>query len=207
LKSIERALKLEERAKQRWQATSTVLEQYKLSTSNAAKKTQYEMGTKIADTEILRQELNKQRKLTEQKIAEATRVLRLTSDKLVYIEKPMSANFERTRIRGTRTPREATADEVSEALSNQFAGLEAQRLQLQRQSASVRNTLSDLETSRNQLNEDINDKDKALAIDRACAAARNTAHGAYSYGIAKVGEGQRIYSDTSSSIKRRVLTA
>lgn len=202
---IERCLRLEEHMKQRWQATTGVLEVTKLSTSNASKKTQLEMGTKIADTEILRNELTKQLKLTQNKISEASRVLNGTSEKLLYIEKPMTANAERQRIRGSRTPREATSDEVSEALRCQLGGLEAQKMTLQRQVDSLLSTLENLEKTRAQLNEDIADKDKALAIDRQCAAARNAAHGCYSYGVAKVGDGQRIFSDTASSMKRRIF--
>merc|ERR1719247_1594696 len=56
---IESSLRLEEQAKLRWQATTMLLEQCKAGTANALKRTQMEMGTKIADTEILKQELIK----------------------------------------------------------------------------------------------------------------------------------------------------
>merc|ERR1719337_514837 len=122
---IERVLRLEDQSKQRWQATSSVLDQCKASTANALKRTQMEMGTKIADTEILRQELSKQQKQILQKIAEAKRIQGLAKEKLTSIVKPMTANVERNRIRVLRTPRESLHDEVTEALNTQLSGLEA----------------------------------------------------------------------------------
>merc|ERR1712159_530891 len=127
---LDRAVRLEEQAKARWQATTVLLEDCKQATATAHKKTQLEMGNKIADTEILRQELNKQRKSTDAKIVEAKRVLGLTSQKLASMGKPITANSERTRIRDTRTPREAFADEVTEALDLQRSRLEGNKVAL-----------------------------------------------------------------------------
>lgn len=203
--SIERALRLEDQAKQRWQATTALVDHSKSITSNAIKRTQMEMGSKIADTEILRQELTKQLKRTEQKIVEANKILGLTTGKLAQLEKPTTGNAERQRIRGTRTPREAIADEVSEALSLQQSGLQEQKISLGRQVSNIHAALEELESTKRQLMEEIANKEKALEIDRACAAAKNTAHGHYSYGHSKVGDGQRIFSDTSSSMKRRIM--
>jgi hypothetical protein len=201
---MERGMKLEEQAKQKWQATTALMDQCKASTANAWKKTRLDMGAKIADTEHLRQELTKQCKVTEFKMAETKRMLGLTQQKIDLIGKPITANTERTRIRGTRTPREAMADEVSKALQLQQSGLETQKTILQRQVDGLHDTLQELESAREQLLKDVSDKEKALAIDRSCAAAKNAAHGNYSYGVAKVGDGQRIFADTSSSMKRRV---
>mmetsp|Transcript_8812 Transcript_8812/g.16105 ORF Transcript_8812/g.16105 Transcript_8812/m.16105 type:complete len:453 (+) Transcript_8812:45-1403(+) len=203
LSIIERAMKLEEICKQRWQATNGLLAATHQSTYQALKRTQTEMGAKVADTEILRQELNKQRRTTDTKIAEMKKCLGLVVERLRGIEKPLAANAERSRYRATRVPREAGEDEVSEALFAQHLTLEEQKRSLQNHVNRTVASLDELENSRYQLMEDIADKEKALNIDRSCAAAKNTAHGQYSYGVAKVGEGQRIFSDTSSSNSKK----
>jgi len=210
--SIERCLRLEDQAKKRWQASTMLIEHLKTGSNNALKKTQLEMGSKIADTEILRQELNKQRKVTEQKIAEMHRVHGLTTERLRELDNPMCGNSERRRIQGNVThlahsrARGEQQTKVHDALDFQHMGLQEQKIQLQRQITGVRSSIDELEVTRQQLNQDINDKDKALEIDRSCAAAKNAAHRAYSYGVAKVGDGQRIFSDTASSTTRRIMT-
>mmetsp|Transcript_2058 Transcript_2058/g.6885 ORF Transcript_2058/g.6885 Transcript_2058/m.6885 type:complete len:463 (-) Transcript_2058:88-1476(-) len=204
LKNIEAAMKVEQEAKERWQQTADLLERCQTATSTAFKATQAEMGAKIEQTELLKQELLKQSRLTDQRMGDTHKTLSMTSDKLNFIEKPMAANLERTRIRGQRTPREAATDEVSEALHSQQQALQGKKLHLQSQANSLAGTMDDLGSTRRSLLEDIADKDRALAIDRSCAAMKNDAHGNLSFGFGKVGQGQRHFADTASSKMRQM---
>lgn len=204
LRTIESALRLEQAAKDRWQVSNETLDACARATNLAFKTTQADMGAKIEHTELLRQELVKQRKATEQKISDANRCLQMTMDKLAFLEKPMSANRERSKIRSQRTPREATSDEVSEALYAQQHALHGKKLQLQGQVNAIRQRIDELEQAHQVLIDDITDKERALDIDRQCASCKNTAHAHLSFGFAKVGQGQRQFSDTASSMLRQV---
>eukprot|EP00747_Dinoflagellata_sp_TGD_P131899 gnl/TRDRNA2_/TRDRNA2_175026_c0_seq7.p1 gnl/TRDRNA2_/TRDRNA2_175026_c0~~gnl/TRDRNA2_/TRDRNA2_175026_c0_seq7.p1 ORF type:complete len:467 (+),score=130.40 gnl/TRDRNA2_/TRDRNA2_175026_c0_seq7:156-1556(+) len=204
LKDIEKALRAEQLAKDRWQTTNVLLENCKKNCDACFKITQAEMGAKIEHTELLRQELVKQRKLTEQKIQHTQDSLAIVNEKLKLIEKPLAATATRSHIRTQRNVREIITDEVSEALREQHEALEVRKMQLQEQAAVSQHTLEVLEDSRQHLLEDIADKDKALAIDRSCAAAKNAAHGDYSFGYSRVGGGEKYFADTASSMKRQV---
>eukprot|EP00747_Dinoflagellata_sp_TGD_P131894 gnl/TRDRNA2_/TRDRNA2_175026_c0_seq2.p1 gnl/TRDRNA2_/TRDRNA2_175026_c0~~gnl/TRDRNA2_/TRDRNA2_175026_c0_seq2.p1 ORF type:complete len:467 (+),score=135.05 gnl/TRDRNA2_/TRDRNA2_175026_c0_seq2:156-1556(+) len=204
LKDIEKALRAEQLAKDRWQTTNVVLENCKKNCDACFKITQAAMGTKIEHTELLRQELVKQRKLTEQKIQHSQDSLAVMNEKLSLIEKPLASTAARSHIRTQRNAREIITDEVSEALREQHAALEVRKMQLLEQAAVSKRTLEDLEASRQHLVEDIADKEKALAIDRGCAAAKNAAHGDYSFGYSRVGGGEKYFADTASSMKRQV---
>lgn len=203
-KGIENALKTEQAAKERWQQTADLLDKCQAATTAAFKSTQAEMGARIEHIELLKQELLKQSRLTDQKISETEKTLGLTTDKLNLIEKPISANVQRTKIRGQRMPREAGNDEVTEALHSQQHALQGKKLQLQSQVTALHSSLEELQNARRSLLEDIADKDRALGIDRACAAAKNDAHSNYSFGFSKVGQGQRHFADTASSKMRQM---
>lgn len=203
-KHLELAMRAEQAVKERWQQTSDLLDKCQAATAAAFKATQGEMGAKIEHTELLKQELLKQGKLTDQKIAETQKTLGHLSDKLNFIEKPMSANVQRSKIRGQRTPRESASDEVTEALHIQQHALQGKKLQLQTQAVALQAVLDELLKTHRTLQEDIDDKDRALNIDRSCAAAKNDAHSHLSFGFSKVGQGQRHFADTASSKMRQV---
>mmetsp|Transcript_15464 Transcript_15464/g.42674 ORF Transcript_15464/g.42674 Transcript_15464/m.42674 type:complete len:461 (-) Transcript_15464:120-1502(-) len=205
-KNIEAAMRAEQATKERWQQTADLLDKVQAAIADAFRTTQTEMGAKIEHTELLKQELAKQGKLTDQKIAETQKTLNIVTEKLNALEKPIVANAQRTNIRGHRTAREAINDEVSEALHNQQHALQAKKMQLQAQANALMAAINELNTARGQILEDIADKDRALAIDRSCAAAKNDAHGNLSYGFAKVGQGQRHFADTASSKMRQMPT-
>jgi len=200
---VEIATKLENSARQRWKYNADVLERTAKVVQAAAKATQVEMGAKIEHTELLRQELVKQRRATEQKMAQTQKCMNMTSDKMCFLEKPMSAGSRRAQIRGLRTPRESTSDEVSEALQQQQYALQSKQMQLRGQVESMRSTLNELGDTHATLSEDVAFKEHALSIDRTCAAARKTAHAYQSYGFSKVGQGQKHFSDTASSRMRQ----
>eukprot|EP00929_Paragymnodinium_shiwhaense_P107756 TRINITY_DN74118_c0_g1_i1.p1 TRINITY_DN74118_c0_g1~~TRINITY_DN74118_c0_g1_i1.p1 ORF type:complete len:449 (-),score=110.35 TRINITY_DN74118_c0_g1_i1:267-1613(-) len=204
LRLVEAAVQLEQRAKERWQLSSEVMEWVSKQAQAVLKRTQFDMGAKIEHTELLRQELTKQRRVTEQTIQELQRCLGMATDKLNYLEKPMTANFQRTKIRSGRTAREATADEVSEALTEQRYALQGKKLSLQEQVMQMERTLEELQRAYVQIQEDIRDKEAALAIDRQCASCKNTADAHLSFGFARVGHGQRHFADTCSSKLRQV---
>lgn len=204
LKGIERAVGLEEAAKERWKASSLTMESCLKAVGAAHRQTQQEMGAKIEHTELLRQELLKQRKATEQKVSETQRCLALAMEKLSFIQKPISANAERHRIRGSRTPREATTDQVTEALKTQQHALQDKEEQLHNQVVALQRNLEELQRALRHLEDDVSDKDRALTIDRGCASSKDSAHSDYSYGFSKVGHGQRHFADTASSKKRQV---
>lgn len=204
LRVVDLAAKAEQAVKERWQQTADALERCQAATSAAFKATQAEMGAKVEHTELLKQELLKQSKLTDQKILETQKTLSLLGDKLNFIEKPISANVQRANIRGQRTPREATSDEVTEALHGQQHALQGRKLQLQAQAVALQGALDELHNTRRTLLEDIADKDRALNIDRSCAAAKRDAHANLAFGFSKVGQGQRHFADTASSKMRQV---
>lgn len=204
LKNVERAAQLEEAAKERWKASNQTMESCLKAVTAAHKQTQLEMGAKVEHTELLRQELMKQRKATEQKMHETQRCLALAAEKLSFIQKPINANSERHRIRAGRTPREATSDQVTEALKTQQIALRSQEEQLQNQVTALQRNLDELHRALRHLEEDIFDKDRAIAIDRGCSSSKDQAHRDYSYGFSKVGHGQRHFADTASSKKRQV---
>lgn len=206
LRTIEHSLRLEQSAKERWQATTDALEITRKSTEAAFRQTQADMGKKIEHTELLKQELLKQRNITGQHYVDLNKCLTVTMDKHYQLDKPMNASMQRTKIRGLRTPRESFTDQVSEALTTQQHTLEAKRIQLEDQIVRMRGVGEELQHTCGQLEEDIKDKEKALNIDRACASCKNTAHGCMSYGFSKVGQGQRHFSDTASSMLRQVPT-
>eukprot|EP00443_Scrippsiella_acuminata_P016004 CAMPEP_0115232788 /NCGR_PEP_ID=MMETSP0270-20121206/33945_1 /TAXON_ID=71861 /ORGANISM="Scrippsiella trochoidea, Strain CCMP3099" /LENGTH=447 /DNA_ID=CAMNT_0002647489 /DNA_START=110 /DNA_END=1453 /DNA_ORIENTATION=- len=203
LRNIDQALGTEDAARARWAETSDLLAATQKALSAAHKATQSEMASKVEHTEVLRQELVKQSKATSQKISDMQKYMGLATDKLMAIEKPLSANAQRERIRSCRTPREAICDQVSEALHSQMHALQGKKLQLQSQASTMQDTLHELEHTNRMLIDDIADKEKALAIDRSCAGVKNAAHSSYSYGFAKVGQGQRQFADTASSMMRQ----
>lgn len=203
LRNIEAGLRLEAAARDRFQQTNNLLEQTNKAVQAAHQRTQAEMGAKIEHTELLRQELVKQRKATEHKISELQKCLGLTTEKHAFLEKPMTANQGRSRIRSRRTPREACADEVSEALNSQHLALTARREELGSQMVSMKEALARLETAHRSLVEDIADKEKALSLDRSCAGAKNVAHSHHAFGFSRVGTGQRHFADTASSRLRQ----
>jgi len=197
-------MRTEQAVKERWQQTADLLDKCQAASSSSFKTTQAEMGAKVEHTELLKQELLKQSKLTEQKILETQKTLSMLGEKLNFIEKPMSANVQRAKMRGQRTPREAASDEVTEALHSQQHALQGKKLQMQTQAAALQAVLDELHSTRRSLLEDIADKDRALNIDRACAAAKNDAHSNFAFGFSKVGQGQRHFADTASSKTRQV---
>lgn len=204
LRDIDMAEELERNVKAHLQDTSAFLDSAQKTRAAAAKATQEEMRAKIEHTELLKQELVKQCKLTDGKIAETNKMLVMVSEKLEYIGRPMTANAFRQSIRNQRTQREGDSDEVTESLHNQMHALRAKKPELQGRIEALAQTLRELQAARAELAGDIADKDKALAIDRGCAATKNAAHGTLSYGFSKVGQGERHFAETASSMLRQV---
>mmetsp|Transcript_21391 Transcript_21391/g.45756 ORF Transcript_21391/g.45756 Transcript_21391/m.45756 type:complete len:461 (-) Transcript_21391:102-1484(-) len=200
--NLEQALAAEDTAKHRWAETSLLLEVCQKTIAKAAQFTQAEMAAKVEHTEVLRQELLKQQRATNHKAEDLKKYLGLTTDKLQAIEKPLSCNATRERIRGGRTPREDIADQVSEALTQQLHALKGKKMQLETQTIAMHDTLRDLHSTQRSLQEDIADKDRAIAIERQCASLRKEAHGTHSFGFSKVGQGQRHFADTAASMMR-----
>lgn len=208
LRGVEAGMRMEQVAKDRWVNTGELLESCHRAVAAAHKSTQAEMGAKIEHTEVLKQELLKQAKATDKKIEDAQKVLGHTLDKLRYLDKPMEANSMRSTMRDARTVRENITDEVGESLHVQRTTLQGQQLQLQNRVAEIQDSIRQLQAARQGIMEDINDKDKALAIDRGCAAAKNVAHSHLSHGFSKVGQGQSHFADTASSkLRQTVLVA
>jgi len=204
LKLIETALRLEHAAKDRWSMTNQLLAKWRQAADFAHKNTQMEMGAKIERTELMRQELIKQRKTIEQKMDHGKKVMTALTEKINFIEQPITATLERGKIRNRRTEREHIPDEVSEALQDQMQSLQHRRAELKEQAASARRAIEELDRARKQLMEDIEDKDRSIGVDRSCAAMKNGAHSDYSYGFAKMGQGQTHMADTAASKKRQV---
>jgi len=204
--NVEQALRIEEAARIRCAENTSLLEATSRALKDAHRSTQAEMAAKVEHTEVFRQELLKQQKTTLGKVAELQKYLGLTAEKLEAIEKPLTANETRERIRSSKVPREAISDHVSEALHEQQRALQGKKMQLQSQTAVMKQTLEELLAMTRQLAEDIEEKDQALAIDRACAGVKNPAHSTLGYGFARVGGGQRHLSDTGSSKMRQTPT-
>lgn len=206
LRGVQAEQDLERMAKERWQANSEVFQQVANGTGAAFKATQAGMGAKIEHTETLRQELLKQRKVTEAKIFSLQKWLHQAGEKIDFIETPMSANTRRSEIRTHRVHREAAVDEVSEALSAQQNALAGSRSALQRKVAEMHASLNNLKQADAELVDDINSKEQALAIDRQCAGFRNGADSNMSFGFAKIGQGQQYFAGTASSMIRQIHT-
>lgn len=169
LRAVTAAMEVERLAEERGRATAEALAVCRRVAEATHRATQAQMAAAIEKTEQQRLELSRQAKLTDQKLAELQKCLTLTRDKLKFLDKPVSAGRERNKIRGQRTPREVIDDQVSEALHEQQAALEARRLQLHSKIVSMESALEELEGCRKALQEDLSDKDQALAVDRSCA--------------------------------------
>lgn len=204
LKSIEKAEIVARAAKARWQSTSAFLDALQKNVAADARLTHDEMFAKIHHTEQLKQDLVKQAKLTDQKIAETSKTISVTIAKLDSLDKPLQANSHRIQIRSMRTHREGDSDEVTESLHNQMVALRAKKIDLQGKADALALTLRDLQTARADIIEDIADKDKALAIDRECAATKNSVRTNKASGFSKQGQGERHFADTASSMLRHV---
>jgi len=204
--NIEKATRTEEAAQSRAAESTMLLETTSRILKEAHRQTQVEMANKVEHTEVLRQELLKQQRATLSKISALQKYLGLTDEKLQAIEKPLTANALRDRIRSAKVRREAISDHVSEALHDQQRALQGKKLELQSQTAVMKQTLDELLCMARQLAEDIEEKDQALTIDRACAGVKNPAHSTLGYGFARIGGGQRHLSDTGSSKMRQTPT-
>jgi len=202
IQNLDQALRTEDFARQRWAESNELMEACQKTLKRAVQTTQAEMSAKVEHTEVLRQELLKQSKATTSKTKELEKYLGLTTDKLQSLEKPLTANAQRAQIRSCRTPREDISDQVTEALHDQMHSLKGKKLQLQAQTLAMQDTYRDLQMTQRSLCEDIADKNRAIAIERDCAGLKKDAHAAHSFGFAKVGRGQRHFSDTASSMLR-----
>merc|ERR1719433_636014 len=145
------------------------------------------MGMRIEHTELLKQELLKQSKNLDQKVADTHKKFKLVLERLQMIEKPIAANMQRTGLREQKMNREAIADEVTEALHGQLNALQGKKMQLQSQAAALHASMDELASHSKGLLDDIADKEKTLAIDHSCASGKKEAHGLHSFGFAKVG--------------------
>lgn len=202
--ALQQAAATEEVARERGAASSELLEASRKMVLQVRQTTQAEMAAKVERTEVLRLELLKQNKATENKMRDVEKYLGLTSEKLQALDRPLSANCQRERIRKCRTPREDVSDQVSEALYQQMNALKGKKLQLQTQTTAMHDALRDLASAQRSLLEDIVEKDQAISIERACAALKKDAHAVQSFGFSKVGQGQRHFADTASSLVRQV---
>jgi len=204
LNSLDAAVRAEQAARESWKKIGTMLDRCQGMATAIARATHAQMAAKVEHTELLRQELLKQGKLTEQKLAEAQRALGATAERLRALESPLASNEKRSRLRDQRAERENVNDEVSEALHTQQHTLKGKQLQLESQASALQTSIGELQAAHKTIMEDVADKDKALAIDRACAAAKSEAQGNLSFGFSKVGQGQRHFADTTSSKMRQM---
>lgn len=203
LHSVEAALASESSARTRWADTSNLMDATSKIVKAAYNNSQAELAKKVEHTEVLTEELIKVSKCTSQKMAGLANSLNLAQEKIMGIDKPISANLHREQIRSRRAPREAHLDQVSEALHGQQQMLQSKKMSLQSQAGSMHAALNELGHTNKMLLDDIADKTRALEIERSCAAVRNNAHGGFAYGFSRVGTGQKHLADTATSKMRQ----
>jgi len=135
--------------------------------TTALKGVEQRLNERAEETLVIAQRIEKVIEVTDAKIAKTKRCLARTVGEIKSFEQPIDVAGVRERLRQTRLGSERVKDEVSDALSTQFASLRKNVSALEQRHKEEKEALEQLEQAKAQLNADLQDKMTALHIERS----------------------------------------